>query len=99
MGLKPIGLAWHAIDMPKRIKQRPADVNQLAPYLADLSTTGQHESIKPPTRSQISWLMAQLGRKGGRIGGKRRLQTMTSEERTRVAKRAAEARWQERRTK
>jgi hypothetical protein len=37
--------------------------------------------------------MAQMGRKGGRIGGKRRLETMTSRERKAVAKAAAKARW------
>jgi len=37
--------------------------------------------------------MAQMGRKGGKIGGKRRLQTMTAEERSEIAKKAARARW------
>ena len=51
----------------------------------------------PPTApahpSLISQVMAEMGRKGGRIGGKRRLETMTDRERSRVAKRAAQARW------
>jgi hypothetical protein len=38
-------------------------------------------------------LMSHLGRKGGKVGGKRRLQTMTAEERKKIAKKAAEARW------
>ena len=37
--------------------------------------------------------MAALGRKGGRIGGKRRLVTMTHEERSAVGLKAAKARW------
>jgi hypothetical protein len=37
--------------------------------------------------------MSAMGRKGGKIGGKRRLKTMTPERRTEVAKLAAEARW------
>jgi len=37
--------------------------------------------------------MAEMGRKGGRIGGKRRLQTMTAKERRSVAVQAARARW------
>jgi hypothetical protein len=37
--------------------------------------------------------MAEMGQKGGRIGGKRRLETMTSRERSAVAKKAANARW------
>jgi hypothetical protein len=38
-------------------------------------------------------LMAEMGRKGGKIGGKRRLQTMTAKERSTVARKAANARW------
>jgi hypothetical protein len=37
--------------------------------------------------------MAELGRKGGKKGGKRRLETMTAKERSQVAKKAAQARW------
>jgi hypothetical protein len=36
---------------------------------------------------------AAIGRKGGQIGGKRRLKTMTEAERSKVAARAARARW------
>jgi hypothetical protein len=41
--------------------------------------------------------MAEMGRKGGRIGGKRRLETMTSRQRSKVAKAAANARWSKKR--
>ena len=37
--------------------------------------------------------MAAIGRKGGQIGGKRRLKTMTKEQRRSVAAKAARARW------
>jgi hypothetical protein len=37
--------------------------------------------------------MAEMGRRGGRIGGKRRLETMTKRQRSNVAKAAAKARW------
>jgi hypothetical protein len=79
--------------MPKRNKQekRPTDVNQLAHLIGNAST--QEEAIQPPTTAQISMLMAQLGRKGGKKGGKRRLETMTPNERKAVAKKAAKARW------
>lgn len=79
--------------MPKRIKQekRPTDVNQLAHYLGDIST--QEQIVPPPTNAQISILMAEMGRRGGKIGGKRRLKTMTAQERQKVAKKAARARW------
>jgi hypothetical protein len=37
--------------------------------------------------------MASIGRKGGQIGGKMRLTTMTPAKRSRIAKKAAQARW------
>jgi hypothetical protein len=37
--------------------------------------------------------MREMGAKGGRIGGKRRLETMTDEQRRRSARKAAKARW------
>jgi hypothetical protein len=37
--------------------------------------------------------MSAIGRKGGQIGGKRRLKTMTKAERSKVAAKAAKARW------
>jgi len=43
--------------------------------------------------SEVSKYMAKIGRKGGKIGGKRRLETLSQEERTKIALRAARARW------
>jgi hypothetical protein len=84
-------LAWHRSHMPKRDKQtrRPTDVNQLAHHLVELST----ESPAPPAPLNISEYMSEIGRKGGKIGGKRRLKTMTAAERKEVASKAAKARW------
>jgi len=42
---------------------------------------------------QLSAHMAKLGAKGGKIGGKRRMETMTQEQRREVAAKAAAARW------
>jgi len=39
--------------------------------------------------------MASLGRKGGKIGGKRRLETMSAEARQEIARKAAQARWKQ----
>jgi hypothetical protein len=39
-----------------------------------------------------------LGRRGGKIGGKRRLETLTPEKRREIAQRAAIVRWQKRRS-
>lgn len=43
--------------------------------------------------------MAAIGRKGGQIGGKRRLKTMTKEQRVKVAAKAAKVRWQKNKKK
>jgi hypothetical protein len=40
----------------------------------------------------ISKVMSEMGRKGGKVGGKRSLETMTPEERVARAKKAAAAR-------
>jgi len=44
-------------------------------------------------KKQTSSYMTEIGRKGGKIGGKRRLVTMSPEERSRIASLAAKARW------
>jgi hypothetical protein len=41
------------------------------------------------SKQLISQVMSELGRKGGKIGGKRSLETMTAEERSARAKRAS----------
>jgi hypothetical protein len=85
--------------MPKRIsrpKRPPGDTVQNARRVV-LESVGALEPADTPTApanpSLISQVMAEMGRKGGRIGGKRRLETMTSRERSKVAKAGAKARW------
>ena len=53
-------------------------------------------SPTPSFRQQYKAHMAKLGAKGGKIGGKRRLETMTPEERSAVALKAVRARWAKR---
>ena len=78
--------------------KRPRDPNQLAKWTVDVST-GQippepEEAAMPDVIPvNLSQYMAAIGRKGGQIGGKRRLKTMTKEQRSKVAKKAAKARW------
>jgi hypothetical protein len=50
-------------------------------------------------QTQLSAYMAKLGAKGGRIGGKRRLETLTQEQRSAIALRAVRARWQKEKSK
>lgn len=81
--------------MPKPVKKKrnpPRDVNQWARHLVDESTA-EPEAPAPITPAALSAYMSALGRKGGIIGGKRRLVTMTQEERSAVGLKAAKARW------
>lgn len=56
--------------------------------------TADRESRPPKVSdSDISRVMSAMGRRGGKIGGKRRLETMTAEERRKIAVNAAKARW------
>ena len=83
-------------------KARPSDVNQAAFQMVKRLTEGESVSPVAPKKrakraavsdSEISRVMAAMGRRGGKIGGKRRLTTMTAEERKDVARKAAQARW------
>ena len=51
------------------------------------------ESTETVTLTLVQQVMRDMGSKGGKIGGKRRLETMTDEQRRRSAKKAARARW------
>jgi hypothetical protein len=83
--------------MPKRISKsaRPLDINQAAFQMVRRSTATEDRAPSPPkvSTSDISRVMAAMGRKGGKIGGKRRMTTMTPEQRREVAQKAAKARW------
>lgn len=83
--------------MPKRISTRPSDVNQAAFQMVQRSTA-ELEQAKPKSRVSpaVSRIMSKMGIKGGRIGGKRSMETMTPEERRERASLAARARWAKR---
>jgi hypothetical protein len=51
------------------------------------------ESTETVNLTIVQQVMRQMGAKGGKIGGKRRLQTMTDAQRKRSAQKAAKARW------
>jgi hypothetical protein len=81
--------------MPKRISKKLKDPNQIAAAVVALST-----SEPPPLdMALLSKVMAEMGRKGGKIGGKRSLETMSTSERKLRAKKAAKARWKKAKNK
>lgn len=75
--------------MPKRISNKLKDPNQIAAAVVALSTA-EEPHIDSVLLSKV---MAEMGRKGGKIGGKRRMQTLTAKRRKQIAKKAAQARW------
>jgi len=89
--------------MPKRLSKsdQPADIDQGAFRMVRRSTRTADREAKAPkvSDSDISRVMSAMGRKGGRIGGKRRMVTMTAEQRQEVALKAAKARWAKNRAK
>lgn len=91
---------WHTSLMPKRTSNTP-DVNEATFQMVQRSTQEKPAEIlivvpkepSKPSKYDISRVMAAMGSKGGKIGGKRRLETMTEAERKRVATKAAKTRW------
>ena len=51
------------------------------------------EATQTTELTVVQKVMREMGAKGGKIGGKRRLETMTDEQRKRSARKAAKARW------
>ena len=73
--------------MPKgpRGEKRPADVIGGAIKVAKIATAEIDEDTTAPKGSE-----------GGKVGGRRRAEKLSPEERSAIAKRAAETRWEKR---
>lgn len=93
--------------MPKRtsIKKRPADPNLLARQIVEeaigeplqsVNFTGKKKAKNPENaldQATISAVMKALGSKGGKIGGKHRMENLTPKQKTDLALKGAKARW------
>lgn len=75
--------------MAKKPK-RPRDLNQLAKSIVDIAT-GEKDDM-PPSDGKNPAAVA-LGRLGGQKGGKARAKSLTAEQRSDIAKKAAASRW------
>lgn len=78
--------------MPNRSskhKQGPEDTNEIA-FRVMQKATGEAE-VEPASEKNPAAVA--LGRLGGVKGGRARAEALTPEERSRIAKRAAQARW------
>jgi hypothetical protein len=72
--------------MPDRSSKRSREVNKLAKQLVDEAPKHDPDAGKDPAA-------VALGRKGGLKGGKARAESMTPQQRSEAAKKAAAARW------
>lgn len=71
-------------------KKPPRDINQLAAFIAEQATRpGQ------PEEPQKNPAAVELGRLGGKKGGKARAEKLMPEQRKEIAIKAARARWGE----
>jgi hypothetical protein len=68
---------------------RPRDPNQLAKLIADIAT-GDAEILTVDGRDAAA---VALGRRGGLKGGRARAEMLSPDERSRIAAKAARARW------
>lgn len=79
--------------MPERSRtpRRPRDPNQLAKAIVDLATgTVEDQPSAPPAKDPAA---AELGRRGGLKGGKARAEALSPERRSEIARKAAAARY------
>lgn len=76
---------------------RPRDPNQLAKMIADLATG---DALIEPQRTEDGRDLAAvlLGRRGGLKGGRARAEKLTPEQRQKIARDAAAARWKRKAT-
>jgi hypothetical protein len=77
--------------MPKRTG-RKLDVVQNARRVVDESLRRFEESVTP-NLATISQVMAAMGRKGGKVGGKTRMENLGVKGRSELGRAAVQARW------
>ena len=75
--------------MPTRSSRKPRDTNEVA-FSVVQRATGQAPPEEPSTKNQAA---VELGRLGGKKGGAARAKKLTPEQRSEIAKKAAQSRW------
>ena len=80
-----------ASPMPDRSRKRPRDINQLAATIVAIATGSATE--KPDFTTGKNPAAVALGRLGGKRGGKARADSLTAEQRSDIARKAAQARY------
>ena len=82
-------LPAHILRMTDKHPKRPRDPNQLAKSIIDIATGEKPDRDPTPEEQGKDPAAVALGRKGG----KARADSMTAEQRSRIAKQAAAKRW------
>ena len=72
-------------------KKRPRDLNKLAKSIVDEAT--RETPPEPERETGKDPAAVALGRRGGIKGGKARAEKLSAEQRRKIAKKAASARW------
>lgn len=75
--------------MSGKVPKRPRDANKLAKRIVDIAT-GDVEDDPYEGKDPAA---VELGRRGGLKGGAARARSLTPEQRSEIAKKAADARW------
>ena len=73
-------------------KKRPKDPNQLAKLIVEIATGEKEDKPETPAKPKNPHAV-ELGRLGGKKGGKARAEKLTPEQRKEIAKKAANKRW------
>lgn len=84
---------------PSKRHSRKLDVVQNARRVVDEAIRHSTDIEVTFSSTTVSQVMAAMGRKGGLIGGKRRMETMTPEKRSALARMAVQTRWAKNRLK
>ena len=82
--------------MAEKHPKRPRDLNQWAKRMVDIATGAVEDREPTPEEQGKDPAAVSLGRRGGLKGGKARAASMTPEQRTELAKKAAAKRWNDR---
>ncbi len=88
------------VQAAKRTKRPPLDPNLSGVDMVRRSLEAHDEPAQAKSfQAELSSYMSQLGRKGGKVSGAKRLENFTEEQRITIASKAARTRWDKPRQK
>jgi len=83
---------WYNMAMRRRSQRKEADLNRLAKSIVDQAVT-EDQLQKKALEEGKNPAAVLLGRLGGLKGGKARAESLSAEQRSEIAKKAAMTRW------